>query len=126
MFLLGVNLPDSKRVDISLTYIFGIGRTTGEKLCHQLEIHPQCRLKDLSEGKITKLSQLLNTLTIEAELKRETQNNIKTLVDIGTYRGNRHKIGRPIKGRTRTNGHTAIMLNGKFLKRAFSTLRTII
>jgi small subunit ribosomal protein S13 len=130
MYLLGINLPDSKRVDIALTYIYGIGRTTGEKICHKLEIHPQCRLQELSESKITKLSQLLNSMEIEQELRRKTENRIQTLVDLKSYRGLRHSTGKPVRGqRTRNNAQTAAKLNGRFLKqatRSFSTLRRFL
>ncbi|KAJ3368843.1 hypothetical protein HDU91_000266 [Kappamyces sp. JEL0680] len=127
MYLLGINLPDEKRVDIALTYIYGIGRKTGLRICNQLEIHPQCRLKELPEAKITKLSQLLNTMEIEAELKRKVHNNIATLVSIGSWRGQRHSQGKPVRGqRTRSNANTAKKLNGHSLKlastRSFSTL----
>jgi small subunit ribosomal protein S13 len=127
MYLLGINLPDEKRVDIALTSIYGIGRKTGEKICHQLEIHPQCRLKELTEAKITKLSQLLNTMDIEAELKRKVHNNISNLVTIGSWRGSRHQQGKPVRGqRTRSNASTAKKLNGASLRaastRSFSTL----
>lgn len=130
MFLLGINLPDSKRVDIALTYIYGIGKNTGQKICHELEIHPQCRLHQLPESKITALSKLLNTMHIEAELKRTVGKNIQKLVSIGSFRGARHQQGKPVRGqRTRTNAITAKLLNGKGLlkspavaRRAFSTL----
>lgn len=126
LYLLGINLPDHKLVNIALTSIYGIGRSTGKKICDQLEIHPQCRLSDLSEAKITKLSHLLNSITIEAELRRKTQNRIASLVQIGSYRGLRHQAGKPVRGqRTRTNAQTAKRLNGRFLKplaKMFSTM----
>ncbi|EGF82214.1 hypothetical protein BATDEDRAFT_10132 [Batrachochytrium dendrobatidis JAM81] len=122
LYLLGVNLPDEKLVHIALTSVYGVGRKTGEQICHKLLIHPQCRLKDLPESKVTQLSQLLNTMTIEAELRRQTEENIKSLVDMGTYRGMRHKAGLPVNGqRTRSNASTAKRLNGKFLVRAITT-----
>jgi small subunit ribosomal protein S13 len=131
LYLLGINLPDQKLVHIALTSIYGIGRAKGLKICNQLEIHPQCRLSDLSEAKITKLSQLLNTIDIEAELRRTTQNRITSLISMGAYRGTRHAAGKPTRGqRTRNNASTAKMLNGRWLKegatRAFSTLRRAI
>jgi small subunit ribosomal protein S13 len=126
MYLLGINLPDQKLVHIALTSIYGIGQPTAKKICNQLEIHPQCRLQELPESKITQLSHLLNTITIEAELRRQTQNRIKSLVQMGAYRGLRHQAGKPVRGqRTRTNGQTAKALNGRFLRsaaRSFSTL----
>lgn len=131
LYLLGINLPDDKLVHIALTSIYGIGRAKGKQICNQLEIHPQCRLSELEESKITKLSQLLNTIEIEAELRRSTQNRIKSLISMGSYRGARHLANKPTRGqRTRTNASTAKMLNGRFLKgagaKAFSTLRRII
>ncbi|KAI8923491.1 hypothetical protein BC831DRAFT_470875 [Entophlyctis helioformis] len=123
LYLLGINLPDDKLVRIALKSIYGVGIRTGESICHRLSIHPQCRLKDLPEAKITQLSQLLNTMTIESELRRQTETNIKALVDMGTYRGARHKAGFPVRGqRTRSNGNSASKLNGRFLRaRQFST-----
>ncbi|KAJ1338817.1 30S ribosomal protein S13 [Batrachochytrium salamandrivorans] len=121
LYLLGINLPDAKLVHIALTSIYGVGRHTGEEICHKLSIHPQCRLKDLPESKVTQLSQLLNTMTIEAELRRNTQNNIRALVDMGTYRGSRHLAGLPVRGqRTRSNASTARRTNGKFLRRTIA------
>jgi small subunit ribosomal protein S13 len=125
LYLLGINLPDQKLVHIALTSVYGIGQPTAKKICNQLEIHPQCRLQDVPDAKIIQLSHLLNSLTIEAELKRQTQNRIKSLVQMGAYRGLRHQAGKPVRGqRTRTNAHTAKALNGKFMRavtRAFST-----
>ncbi|KAL2918927.1 hypothetical protein HK105_201761 [Polyrhizophydium stewartii] len=122
LFLLGVNLPDDKLVRIALTSIYGVGRRTGETICHKLSIHPQCRLRDLPEHKVTELSQLLNTMTIESDLRRETENRIRALVDMGTYRGLRHQAGLPVHGqRTRSNASSA-RANGRFLRaRGFST-----
>ncbi|KAJ3125902.1 hypothetical protein HK100_010539 [Physocladia obscura] len=112
MFFLGVNLPDNKVVSIALTSIFGVGRTTGSRICNQLLIHPQCRLKDLPEDKVTQLSTLLNGMTIETELRKQIADNISKMVQIGCYRGLRHKAGLPVHGqRTRTNGQTAKKLN---------------
>ena len=123
MYLLGINLPDNKLVRVALTSIYGIGLSTGQKICNQLEIHPQCRLNQLPEHKLTKLSQLLNTMTIEAELKRQVRNRVQAMVEIGCYKGKRHLARKPVNGqRTRTNASTAKMLNGRFLARSFSTL----
>eukprot|EP00842_Homolaphlyctis_polyrhiza_P006784 jgi/Hompol1/7106/HPOL_004006-RA len=118
LYLLGINLPDHKLVHIALTSIYGVGRKTGETICHRLAIHPQCRLKDLPEAKITQLSAMLNSMTIEAELRRERENRIKALADMGTYRGSRHKAGFPANGqRTKSNANTA-RRNGNFLRAA--------
>ncbi|KAI9208953.1 uncharacterized protein BJ171DRAFT_564801 [Polychytrium aggregatum] len=123
MYLLGVNLPDEKHVWFALTRIYGIGQATGQSICDRLSIHSQCKLKDLPESKITELSQLLNSMKIEAELRRDVRNRITHLSQIECYRGRRHKASLPVHGqRTRTNGKTAKRLNGRWLKdRAFST-----
>ncbi|KNC96383.1 30S ribosomal protein S13 [Spizellomyces punctatus DAOM BR117] len=123
LYLLGVNLPDDKVVSIALTRIYGVGLKTGQTICHKLGIHPRCRLKDLPEDKVTKLSALLNTMQIDAELKRETRNRIGAMVQMGSYRGARHKAGLPVNGqRTHTNRSTAKRLNGRWLRmREFSS-----
>ncbi|KAJ3084518.1 ribosomal protein S13 [Rhizoclosmatium globosum] len=112
MFFLGVNIPDNKIVSIALTSIHGVGRQTGIRLCNQLLIHPQCRLKDLPEDKVTQLSTLLNGMTIETELKKQVADNIGKLVQIGAFKGLRHKAGLPANGgRTSTNAKTAKRMN---------------
>ncbi|KAJ3050519.1 hypothetical protein HK097_008538 [Rhizophlyctis rosea] len=116
LYLLGVNLPDHKQVPTALTHIYGIGIHQAQKICHKLAIHPRCRLAHLPEQKVTEISQLLNTYKIEAELRRERSNRIEQLVQIGCYRGDRHKHGYPANGqRTRPNGKTAKKLNGRSL-----------
>ncbi|KAJ3046235.1 hypothetical protein HDV00_000047 [Rhizophlyctis rosea] len=116
VYLLGVNLPDHKVVPIALTEIYGVGRKTASDICNKLRIHPKCRLAHLPETKLTEVATLLNTMKIEAELRREVNNNIEHLVRIGTWRGDRHKYGRPVNGqRTRPNGKTAKRLNGRTL-----------
>ncbi|KAJ3026984.1 UNVERIFIED_CONTAM: hypothetical protein HDU68_004685 [Siphonaria sp. JEL0065] len=112
MFFLGVNIPDNKIVSIALQSIHGVGRQTSTRVCNQLLIHPQCRLKDLPEEKVTQLSTLLNGMTIETELKKQVADNIGKLVQIGAYKGIRHKAGLPVNGgRTKTNGQTAKRIN---------------
>ncbi|KAI9352026.1 hypothetical protein BDR26DRAFT_850235 [Obelidium mucronatum] len=112
MFFLGVNIPDHKIVSIALQSIHGVGRQTSVRVCNQLLIHPQCRLKDLPEDKVTQLSTLLNGMTIETELKKQVADNISKMVQIGSYRGLRHKAGLPVNGgRTKTNAHTAKKMN---------------
>ncbi|TPX59380.1 hypothetical protein PhCBS80983_g02494 [Powellomyces hirtus] len=125
LYLLGVNLPDHKTVPIALTHIYGIGTHTSQTLCHKLGIHPRCRLSDLPEAKITELSALLNTMQIDAELRRETRNKINVMVQSGRYRGARHKAGLPVNGqRTHTNRMNAKRLNGRWMKaREFSSSR---
>ncbi|RKO89446.1 hypothetical protein BDK51DRAFT_20018 [Blyttiomyces helicus] len=118
LYLLGVNLPDDRLVSVALTHIYGVGHTTGSKICHKLGIHPKCLVKDLPESKVTEISALLNTMTIEAELKRIQRNNIEKLVAIGCLRGARHKAGLPVWGqRTRTNRQSAKRCNGTWLRR---------
>ncbi|KAI9009785.1 hypothetical protein BC832DRAFT_387903 [Gaertneriomyces semiglobifer] len=112
LYLLGVNLPDQKTVPIALTHIYGVGPTTASQICHKLAIHPRCRLKDLPEEKVTRLSQLLNTMTIDAELRREKRTRIAGMIQMGSYRGDRHQRGYPVNGqRTHTNRRTAKKLN---------------
>jgi small subunit ribosomal protein S13 len=117
VYLLGVNLPDHKIVNIALTSIFGIGLPTATKLTHKLMIHPRCRLSELTEDKLTALSTTLNDQLIESDLKRSINNNITKMINLGTRRGHRHKIGLPVHGQcTRSNARTARRLNGMFLR----------
>jgi small subunit ribosomal protein S13 len=109
----GVDIPPQKRVVISLTYITGIGRTTAEKIVKMANTNPDARTKDLSEEEVARLRQIIDRLTaskevlIEGDLRREVATNIKRLVDIGAYRGQRHRRGLPVRGqRTRTNART--------------------
>ena len=96
----GIDIPREKRVVISLTYIYGIGNTTAEKLCKAAGVSPDTRVKDLTEEEETKLK-------VEGDLRRETQLNIKRLMEIGSYRGIRHRRGLPVRGqRTKTNART--------------------
>ncbi|KAI8824124.1 uncharacterized protein EV422DRAFT_518964 [Fimicolochytrium jonesii] len=117
LYLLGVNLPDHKPVPIALQQIYGVGPHTSATVCHKLGIHPRCRLSDLAEDKVTKLSALLNTMTIDAELKRETKARVGVMVQTGRYRGARHKAMLPVNGqRTHTNRRTAKKLNGRWVR----------
>jgi small subunit ribosomal protein S13 len=109
----GVDIPPQKRVVISLTYITGIGRTTAEKIVKMANTNPDARVKDLSEEEVARLRQIIDRLAaskevlIEGDLRREVATNIKRLVDIGSYRGQRHRRGLPVRGqRTRTNART--------------------
>lgn len=101
----GVDLPREKRVEIGLTYIFGIGRPTAEKILADTGINPDTRVKDLSESEVSKLREYIDrNLRVEGELKREVTLNIKRLIEIGSYRGLRHRRGMPVRGqRTRSN-----------------------
>ena len=104
----GVNLPREKRVEIGLTYIYGICRSTSNSLLAELGIGPDTKVRDLTDEEITKLrTQIDSTLTVEGDLRRERSQNIKRLMEIGCYRGIRHRRGLPVQGqRTRTNART--------------------
>jgi small subunit ribosomal protein S13 len=107
---------------VALSKIYGIGQSTGKSICDQLTISRNTRLKDLSEAKIVELSQLLNKMTIEAELKRKVRDNIVNLVQIGCYRGKRHQAGLPVHGqKTQYNAKTARKLNGRALAKEYHT-----
>ena len=104
----GVDLPANKRVEIGLTYIYGIGRTTASKICAAADINPDTRVKDLTEDEIAKIRDYIDhNLTVEGDLRRETRQNIARLMEIGCYRGLRHRKGLPVRGqRTHTNPRT--------------------
>ncbi|MFC1767363.1 30S ribosomal protein S13 [Candidatus Margulisiibacteriota bacterium] len=103
----GVDLPSNKRVEIGLTYIYGIGQSLSKKILAEADIDPGLPIKDLTEGDVFKIRDVIKNHTVEGDLRKETQMNIKRLVDIGTYRGTRHKKGIPCRGqRTRTNART--------------------
>ncbi len=104
----GVDLPREKRVEIGLTYIYGIGRTTASKICAECNINPDTRVRDLTEDEITTIRDYIDkNYMIEGDLRRERSQNIKRLMDIGCYRGLRHRKGLPVRGqRTHTNART--------------------
>jgi small subunit ribosomal protein S13 len=104
----GVDLPRNKRIEIGLTYIHGIGRSTSRKALVSTGIHPDTKVRDLTEEEITSLRDfIVQNLTVEGDLRRENQMNIKRLIEIGCYRGLRHRRGLPVRGqRTRTNART--------------------
>jgi small subunit ribosomal protein S13 len=104
----GVDIPRDKRVEISLTYIYGVGRTTANRILRRAEINPDTRVKDLTEQEISRIREVLEgNYLVEGDLRRELSVNIKRLMDIGTYRGLRHRRGLPVRGqRTRTNSRT--------------------
>ena len=104
----GVDLPREKRVEIALTYIYGIGRPTSNRLLAGSGIGPDTRVRDLSDGEVARLRQLIERSTkVEGTLRTEIAMNIKRLMDIGTYRGSRHRKGLPVRGqRTHTNART--------------------
>jgi len=104
----GVDLPRDKRVEIALTYIFGIGKPTSQKILSQTGVNPDTRVKNLAEEEINKLRDVIEkNLKVEGELRREIALNIKRLIEIGSYRGLRHRRGMPVRGqRTKTNART--------------------
>ena len=106
--LSGVDLPREKRIEIGLTYIFGIGLTTSKKILAATGINPDTRVKDLTEEDVSKLREYIDkNLTVEGDLRREVGLNIKRLVEIQCYRGVRHRKGLPVRGqRTKTNART--------------------
>jgi small subunit ribosomal protein S13 len=104
----GVDIPRDKRVVISLTYIFGIGNTTSEKILESTSIDPSKRVKDLDEAELARLREFIDrNYIVEGDLRREVNMNIKRLIEIGSYRGMRHRRNLPARGqRTRTNART--------------------
>lgn len=104
----GVDLPREKRVEIGLTYIFGIGRVTSNKLLAETGISPNTRIRDLTDTEVGRLRQVIErSLKVEGALRTEVAMNIKRLMDIGSYRGARHRRGLPVRGqRTHTNART--------------------
>jgi len=107
--ILGVDIPKEKRVDISLTYLYGIGRVLSTKILKEINIDSAKRAKDLSDEEVARITNALQKsgLRLEGDLRRDISQNIKRLMDIGSYRGSRHKKGLPARGqRTRTNART--------------------
>jgi len=104
----GVNIPLNKRVEIGLTYIYGIGRSTANKLLSDVGVEPDRKVRDLTEDEVVKLRELIdNELMVEGDLRRERSQNIKRLQEIGSYRGLRHRRGLPVNGQnTKTNART--------------------
>jgi len=104
----GVNLPNQKRLEIGLTYIYGIGQSTAQKICKALEFDPDQKIKDLTDDEITKLRAYIDDhVEVEGDLRRERSQALKRLAEIGCYRGIRHRRGLPVRGqRTKTNART--------------------
>jgi len=103
----GVNVPLNKRVEIGLTYIYGIGRSTSNELLTKVGVDPNTYVRDLTEDEISKLRDAVEDLTVEGDLRREQSQNIKRLMEIGCYRGIRHRRGLPVRGqKTKTNART--------------------
>ena len=101
----GVDLPREKRVEVGLTYIFGVGRSTAKKICDAAEVDRDTKVRDLAEGEVSKIRAYIDqNLEVEGDLRRENNQNIRRLIDIGSYRGIRHRRGLPVRGqRTKTN-----------------------
>jgi small subunit ribosomal protein S13 len=103
----GINIPLNKRAEIGLTYIFGIGRSTSNKVLAKAGVEPDRKVKDLTEDEVRKLREQVDDLLVEGDLRRETSQNIKRLMEIGSYKGLRHRRGLPVNGqRTKTNART--------------------
>ena len=103
----GVNIPDDKRIEIALTYIYGIGRSSSKQILAQSELNPDVRAGKLNAQELNTLRNFIEARKVEGELRREVQMNIKRLRDINSYRGTRHAKGLPVRGQqTRTNGRT--------------------
>ena len=103
----GVNIPDNKHVDVALTHIYGIGRKTAQDICLKLKIRFDQKVSNLSEADLDKIRDELKNFQIEGDLRREINFNIKRLMDLGCYRGIRHRKGLPLRGqRTKTNART--------------------
>ena len=103
----GINIPLNKRVEIGLTYVYGIGRSTSNEVLSQADVDPDTYVKDLTEDEVRKIRERVDDLLVEGDLRREQSQNIKRLMEIGCYRGLRHRRGLPVRGqRTKTNART--------------------
>lgn len=106
--VMGIDIPDKKRLEVSLTYIYGVGRKLSNDICEKLSLDKNMRAHNLTEDHIAKINALLSSeYVVEGDLRRQIQNNIKRLVSIHCYRGMRHRLGLPVRGqRSRTNART--------------------
>jgi len=103
----GVNIPNHQHAEIALTAIYGIGRTSAQKICVAAGVNKSAKVKDLTDGDMDKLREQIAKFTVEGDLRREVSMSIKRLMDLGCYRGTRHRKGLPVRGqRTRTNART--------------------
>jgi small subunit ribosomal protein S13 len=103
----GINIPLNKRAEIGLTYIYGVGRSTANEILSKTNIEPDRKVRDLTEDEVSRLREAIDDLTVEGDLRRERSQNIKRLMEIGCYRGMRHRRGLPVRGqKTKTNART--------------------
>ena len=103
----GINIPLNKRVEIGLTYVYGVGRSTSNEVLDKAGVDPNTYVKDLTEDEVRKIRERIDDLMVEGDLRREQSQNVKRLMEIGAYRGLRHRRGLPVNGqRTKTNGRT--------------------
>jgi small subunit ribosomal protein S13 len=103
----GVDVPREKRVVISLTYIFGIGKTTAQKILAQANVSEETRVRDLTEEELNRIREVIDSFKVEGDLRREVSLNVKRLIEIGSYRGIRHRRGLPVRGQnTKNNSRT--------------------
>jgi len=103
----GINVADHKHAEVALTAIYGVGRQTARDICKQVNVEPAVKIKELSEDQLEAIRQVITGLTVEGDLRREVSMNIKRLMDLGCYRGIRHRRGLPLRGqRTKTNART--------------------
>lgn len=103
----GINIPLNKRVEIGLTYIYGVGRSSSNEILARVGISPDTYVRDLTEDEVGKLRDAIDSLTVEGDLRRERSQNVKRLMEIGCYRGLRHRRGLPVRGqKTKTNART--------------------
>lgn len=103
----GINIPLNKRAEIGLTYIYGVGRSTSNQILAETGIEPDRKVRDLTEDEVAKLRAAIDELTVEGDLRRERSQNVKRLMEIGCYRGLRHRRGLPVRGqKTKTNART--------------------
>ena len=103
----GINIPLNKRAEIGLTYIYGVGRPTANHILAETGIEPDRKVRDLTEDEVSKLRDAIDDITVEGDLRRERSQNIKRLMEIGSYRGMRHRRGLPVRGqKTKTNART--------------------